>query len=587
MPRKKERVFTADFETTGKPNLDIDGRVRVWLWSFVDIETGEEQYGFDLDSFMSLLCQADKVYFHNLKFDGKFIIYWLGEHGKIYGQDYTCIIDDMNNWYEIKLIISDHICRIWDSLKKFPGLGVDAVAKMFGIEGKKEKPFFNRYYPPDYVPTDEEIEYCLQDSRVIAYAIKSEMDKGHTRMTLSSDAFNAVKKSIGGYMGWRKQMPALSSYYENFTRKAYKGGFVYVNPKYQNKVLNNVTVYDVNSLYPYVMHDCVLPYGPAYPRKPRGDELCIMKFDAEFFVKDGMLPTVQIKHNPEYEESVYLTESHGVVKDLYMTNIDFKLFEEHYDISYMSEPEYIVYKGKIGLLAPYIDEWMAVKEQAVTDGDMALKFQCKRWLNSPYGKTGMNPHRISKVPVMDEFGDIHFNVVEEEIEPIYVPYATFVCAQARNITIRSAQKEYDNFVYADTDSLHLLGDDHSELDVHPTHLGKWKNEGCYQWAKYIRAKSYIHAHSDMTVDLHLSNRDMVLEELPDDVLNTLTIDEIKCAGMTDEIKRNLKWEDFYAGKDFGKVKLLQVSCKGGCYLKPTSYRIKDSSKSYITPPIEP
>lgn len=583
---RKERVFCADFETTAEANLQIDGRVRVWLWSFVSVETGEEHYGFDLDSFMSVIQRADKVYFHNLKFDGKFILYWLGEHGYIYNHDYSCIIDDMNNWYEIKLIQGEHVIRIWDSLKKFPGLGVNAVAKLYGIEGKKEKPYFDIYRPSDYIPTPEEIEYCLQDSRIIAYAIGKELESGHNRMTLSSDAFNAVKKTIGGYWGWRKNMPILSPYYEKFTRKAYKGGYVYVNPRYQNKVLHNVTVYDVNSLYPYVMHDCLLPYGKAYPRKPFGNEQYIIHFDAEFFLEDGMLPTVQIKHNPEYDDAVYLTESNGIAHDLYMTNIDYELFKEHYNITYESEPEYIVFKSKVGLLADYIDEWMELKEEAVRNGDMALKFICKRWLNSPYGKTGMNPHRISKVPVMDDDGNMTYSTITEDVEPIYVPYATFVCAQARNITIRSAQKEFDNFVYADTDSLHLLGDDHSELDVHPTHLGKWKNEGTYEWGKYIRAKSYIHAHSDGTTDYRVSKMDSELIELPTEVLNTLTIDEIKCAGMTDEIKNNLKWEDFYPGKEFGRVKLLQRSCKGGCYLQPTSYRIKNSSVNFTTTQIE-
>lgn len=584
MGRKKERVFCADFETTSKANLDIDGRVRVWLWSLVDVETKEEWFGQDLDSFMSLLYMCDKIYFHNLKFDGKFITYWLAENCKIYGVDYTCIIDDMNNWYEIKIIVGDHVVRIWDSLKKFPGLSVNAVAKMFGIEGKKEKPFFDMYRPPDYQATPEEIEYCLQDSRIIAHAIKSEIDKGHNRMTLSSDAFNAVKNTIGGYYGWRKQMPELSPFYERFVRKSYKGGFVYVNPKYQNKVLRNVTVYDVNSLYPYVMHDCELPFGNPMYRRPYGGEQYVMKFDAEFFLKDGMLPTVQIKHSPEYDEATYLTQSNGVAKDLYMTNIDFKLFEEHYDIAYMSEPEYVCFRHKTGLLAEYIDYWMEVKEEAVNNGEQDVKYQAKRWLNSPYGKTGMNPHRISKIPKIDDEGNTYYDVVEEDVEPVYVPYASFVCAQARNITIRSAQAEYDNFVYADTDSLHLLGEDHSELDVHPTHLGKWKNEGCYEWGKYIRAKTYIHAHSDGSVDdYRISTLDSELVDLPYDIVNTLTIDEIKCAGMTDEIKTNLKWEDFYAGKEFGKVKLLQTTCKGGCYLRPTTYRIKSSNNSFTTP----
>lgn len=464
----------------------------------------------------------------------------------------------MNNWYQIKILYGEKVVKIWDSLKKFPGLSVNSIAKLYGIEGKKEKPYFDLYRPIGYQPTRAEIDYCIQDSKIIAYAMKQELAQGHKLMTLSSDAFNDVKNTIGGFKGWRKWFPELSDFYEQFTRSSYKGGFVYVNPRYQNKLLRDVTVYDVNSLYPYVMHDCVLPYGKPTMRKPFGNELYVVKFDAEFRLKDGYLPTVQIKHNRFYDGTEYLTESKGVIEDLHMTSIDYKLFEEHYDISYMSEPEYICFNGKVGLLAPYIDKWMKVKEEAVQQGRQDLKFIAKRWLNSPYGKTGMNPNRINRIPMMREDGELVFGEQEEKADPVYVPYASFVCAQARNITIRSAQKEFDNFVYADTDSLHLLGTEHDELDVHPSHLGKWKNEGTYELAKYLRAKTYIHGHFKSV----------------NEYLNEIIVDEIKCAGMTDTIKETVQWEDFRLGKDFGESKLLQCSCKGGCYLRPTRYRIQ-------------
>ena len=463
----------------------------------------------------------------------------------------------MNNWYQIKILFGEKVVRIWDSLKKFPGLGVNGVAKLYGIEGKKEKPYFDLYRPVGYKPTKAEIDYCIQDSKIIAYAINKELEQGHNKMTLSSDAFTDVKNTIGGFKGWRKWFPELGDYYEQFTRASYKGGFVYVNPRFQNRLLSNVTVYDVNSLYPYVMHDCMLPYGKPTYRKPFGNEQFVIMFDAEFTVKDGYLPTVQVKHNRLYDGTEYLTESRGVIEGLHMTSIDYKLFTEHYDITYMSEPEYICFNSKVGLLAPYIDKWMEIKEQAVREGRMDLKYIAKRWLNSPYGKTGMNPDRVNKVPVMCDDGILEYREEQEKAEAVYVPYASFVCAQARNITIRSAQKEFDNFVYADTDSLHLLGTEHDELDVHPTHLGKWKNEGTFELAKYLRPKTYIHGHFK-----RLNNW-----------INEIAIDDIKCAGMTDTIKETVQWEDFELGHDFGESKLLQYSCKGGCYLRPTRYRI--------------
>lgn len=68
--------WCADFETTSLKNLEQDGRVRVWLWSLVGVEEDEHYYGTDIESFLKqvkkLHCQ--RVFFHNLKFDGKFIV---------------------------------------------------------------------------------------------------------------------------------------------------------------------------------------------------------------------------------------------------------------------------------------------------------------------------------------------------------------------------------------------------------------------------------------------------------------------------------------------------------------------------------
>lgn len=73
-------TWCADFETTGKTNLEIDGRVRVWLWSLVRCsKQREEYYGTTIESFLDKITKLDvtKVWFHNLRFDGSFIVWHL------------------------------------------------------------------------------------------------------------------------------------------------------------------------------------------------------------------------------------------------------------------------------------------------------------------------------------------------------------------------------------------------------------------------------------------------------------------------------------------------------------------------------
>lgn len=428
---------------------------------------------------------------------------------------------------------------------------------LYGIEGKKEKPYFDMYRPVGYIPTDEEIEYCLQDSRIIAHAIQSDWDNGRKGMTLSSDAFTDVKHTLGGYNTWRKYMPLLSSEDDAFCRMSYKGGWVYCNPKYQNQELENVSVFDVNSLYPYVMKNMPLPEGKPYYRPPFPGECYIVNFNTEFYLKDGYFPTIQIKHSGRYNETEYLTESKGIT-NLTLTSVDFELFKKHYEVDFIGDAKYRSFDIKVGLLGPYIDKWMKVKVQASQSGQQDLKYISKRWLNSPYGKTGMRGDRVNKIPV-EITNHIIFKDQDTHAETVYVPYASFVCAWARYITISTAQQNYDNFVYADTDSVHIIGEPHGDMNIHPTNLGAWKHEGTFELAKYLRAKSYIHGHREN---------------------GQIKVDEIKCAGMPDSIKQKVEWDQFQIGHEFrvedGYYKIQQKAVRGGCILVKMPFKIRDN-----------
>ena len=550
-------IWAADFETTTKANLEKDGYVRVYLWSLVSSDLTQEYWGTDIRSFLAKIVELECgiIFFHNLAFDGSFILYYLTSNGFNYEQDYDCVIDDMNNWYQLRIFANGKEIKIWDSLKKFPGQSVKSLAKLYGFPDKKEPPYFERYIPEDYEPYAEEIEYCLQDSRIVANAISKEWDKGHKSLTLSADAFSDVKMSLGGYKNWRKFMPKLDKVIDSVLRQSYKGGWTYCNPKYQNIELENVTVFDVNSLYPYVMRHKELPYGMPECRPPHTNELYIIKFSTSFKLKSGYLPTIQIKNNFRFDETEYLTDSQGEV-ELCLTNIDFELFKEHYNVYYIKDPIYFSFKKATGLLADYIDYHMAQKIQADNEGNKALRYLSKRYMNSPYGKTGMRPNRINKIPYLDEEEVVRFLTMETVSDSIYVPYASFVCAQARNITIRAAQANYENFIYADTDSIHILGTEAEGIEVHKTKLGAWKNEGFFPRAKYLRAKTYIHG----------------------DEQNNII--EIKCAGMPVEVKEKVTWDEFRIGAEFNG-KMTKKMVKGGCLLVPTTYKIKEYSPNEL------
>ena len=604
MRLKEQDVWSADFETTTEANLKRDGYVRVWLWSFVRCDLTLKLHGNDMFSFLDTVkrSEAKRVFFFNLRFDGSYIVDWLLRQGYEYGKHFDTIIDGMNIWYSIRIYWSeDHkvYTEFYDGLKKFPGMSLNDVAEMYGIpektmEGDAKLENFAMYRPEDYEPTKEEIEYCIHDSEIQAIAIASEMKNNHVGMTLSSDAFKDVRSRLCRFMdpknayptAWRKLMPSISYEDDCWMRPAYKGGWVYVNPEHEGKELHDVTVLDVNSLYPIVMYNALLPVGHPYRSavKPKKGTLYIIQVDCIWKLKRGKLPMLQIKGDPMYDPTEYLERDEGVT-ELIMTSYDWELFCEHYDVTMFSVPKYVCFRGRVGVLRDYIDFWMKEKIRATEIGDESLRFISKRYLNSPYGKTGMRQDRINKIPELTPEGDIHFINQEEKAEGVYLPYACFVTSAARAITIRSAQKCYDEkimvdgeecgrFVYADTDSIHIIGDPPKDLWVDNAALGAWKLEGRFPIAKYLRPKTYIHCEEDYSVYVKW-RKNKVSGKV------TMVPEGIKCAGMPEAIKRNLvrkggryAWDNFFIGNKF-EGKMSQFRVPGGVIIRETTYELKE------------
>ena len=93
-------------------------------------------------------------------------------------------------------------------------------------------------------------------------------------------------------------------------------------------------------------------------------------------------------------------------------------------------------------------------------------------LNSLYGKFGAKIVSAKKSAYLDDNEILRFITDEEEVTTVYVPVALFTTSIARHFIISNAQENYTNFLYADTDSLHLFHSDKLVLDIDPIVTGK-------------------------------------------------------------------------------------------------------------------
>lgn len=561
----KRLKIMADFETTVDPE-----DLRVWASCAVDIDSLEVLHlGNDLDGFMAFLENKNTVcYFHNLKFDGEFILWWLFKHGykyseKLKDRTFRCLITDDGLFYSIEVVFKKLKNKtykkviFYDSLKKLP-FKVAVIAKAFELPMSKGEIDYKKPRPKGYELTPEEIDYIIRDCKIVAQALKIQFEQGLTKMTNASDAMGGYK-SVIGKSSFEKWFPVLPVSLDADLRRAYKGGFVYLKPEHRNRRgLAGITL-DVNSLYPSVMYYSMLPYG--YPvffeGEPAPDErypLYIVHMKCCFELKPGHLPTVQLKNNRRFIETEYLTTSRvqmGQHEDdepveLWLTSVDHKLLLDHYDVTDVEYINGFKFKGAVGMFKDYIDYWMHIKE--TTTG--ALRQLAKLMLNSLYGKFATNPKARKKLPYLDPEDDVtRYNYDDyEERDPVYTAMGAFITAYAREKTIRSGQAVYDRFIYADTDSLHLIGTEPPEgLEIHPTHLGAWKNEGCFEDSKFIRAKTYMETVDGKT--------------------------KVTCAGMPDNVKALVTYDNFHPGSTFAG-KLMPRRYPGGIILEETTFTIK-------------
>ena len=548
-----KHTLVGDFETTV---YEGQTETEVWASALVEMHHDDVAIYHSIDETFEALRKLNgdvMVYYHNLKFDGMFWIDYLirklkfqqafeeDEDGKVIdgishaymdNNTFNYLMSDMGQLYKITIRVDKRFIELRDSLKLLP-FSVEELGRSFGTEHKKLNMKYEGYRYAGCEITEEEKRYIANDVLVVKEALELFFEDGKTGLTIGACCMNEWKR--GQFVSKDDRQNVLydllneeldeaefgSPNADAYVRKAYRGGWCYVNPKYQGRVLGKGYTLDVNSLYPSMMlrEDRLYPFGKPHFWKGEipheafeDDRYYFVRVRVKFRIKDYHLPFIQNKHNFRYKGNECLTTSnfidkngdeceyyvdedgnrHEVMMEITLTKTDWELFCEHYDIlkvEFLDGCWFNTMSGKYWF-GNYIRKY---KEQKQTTTG-AKRQLAKLFLNNLYGKLATSDNSSFKYFTMGEDEILHqHTVIQYDKIPIYIPMGCAITSYARDFTIRAAQRNYRNFVYADTDSIHCVGDvkDVRGVELDNTEFSCWKHESDWSEGFFLRQKSYI------------------------------------------------------------------------------------------------
>lgn len=652
----KKRYFVGDFETTV---FEKQESTEVWASACVELYTDDVQVFHSIDELFTYLINIDGnicIYFHNLKFDGAFWLSYLirdleytqafynlpneneiiTDTSKIKqipskemkNNSFNYLISNMGQWYKITIKTNNKIIEICDSLKLLP-FSVKRIGESFGTKHKKLDIEYTGFRYAGCTITDEEQEYIKNDVLVVKEAIEIMFNDGHDKLTIGSCCLSEFK-SIIGRCEFKEKFPDIfgislnSKEYgsENageYIRKSYRGGWCYLVEGKANKVYNKGLTADVNSLYPSMMssesnnrYPVGLPNfwkGNFIPKQAMfGHTFFFIRIKTRFYLKEGMLPTLQIKGNMLYSpremlrtSDIYDSEKgkyypfyteNGEIKEaiaeLTLTQMDFELLKKHYELVDLEILDGCWFYTEPDIFDEYIDKYKRIK--LTSKG--AKKEEAKLFLNNLYGKMASSTNSSFKIAYLKEDQSLgYYTVVQYNKKAGYIPIGSAITSYARNFTIKAAQENFygsdkPGFIYADTDSIHcdLDVDQVKGIDIHDKNFCCWKIESYWDEGYFVRPKTYIEhvTHVDgKEVDNFYSVtcagmpdrcKKLFLRSMQGDLYDAdkdkgISRDEIKFLSK----KRNI--EDFNIGLEVPS-KLLPKNIKGGIVLKETTYKMR-------------
>lgn len=624
-------IYVADFETTVYENQD---HTEVWAAALVKLKTEDVEIFHSISEFYERLLTESSdiiVYFHNLKFDGTFILDYLlstlhyvqaetHDESDIQTFKFDPIkempnrtvlynISSMGQWYSITVKVNDKYIIFRDSLKLLP-FSVRNIGKGFATKHKKLEMEYKGYRYAGCEITDDEKFYIANDVLVVKEALEIMFSEGHKELTIGSCCLKEYKRIIS-QAAFEELFPNLTKMEihrqdtpetnaDEYIRKAYRGGWCYVVENKAHKIYKNGSTADVNSLYPSMMHSESGNYYPiGHPEFWYGDYIpdealkenryYFIRIKTQFKLKKGYLPFIQVKGNLLYKstESLktsdiynpkdgkyypYYIDLKGNLRQasviLTLTMTDYELIKKHYNLYNTEIISGCWFFAEKGIFDSYIDKYKKIKQE----NKGAKRSLAKLFLNNLYGKMSTGTYSSFRVAYIKDDESLGFiTIPANDKKPVFIPVGAAITSYARCFTITAAQKNY----HGDNKSGFIYADtDSIHCDLPPDKMQGIKihpTDFCC-W-KIETEWDYGYFERQKTYIEHITIDD---SEPVDPYYN------IKCAGMPERCKQifidglntgKYKLSDFTIGLKLDG-KLLPKRIKGGTILVDTTYEMR-------------
>ena len=545
---KNNELFNYDRDVLNwETSSNYNGR-RIWLISFSDGSIFDV-YNSQRD-LIPLLMKHPLIYFHNLSYDGNFIIKRLQFQGF---KEKKLLSDWSNNdWYEV-MMIGSKIYRIVIKYKSKRTTLLDSsnfirekvanIPSKYGLKGlekgwsqyKDDIDGYDKRWMYDIVinnkinePLYNEFkEYCKNDAYIVSKALDVLQDfLKHNNInkdlkdyiTVSSLAYD-IYLDMNSYMEpYVKIKPELYKKY----RSIYKGGFCDCNDDYVYKPIKNAISYDINSAYPAIVNNEKIPLsfthddGLDYVTTMYWIKInhCYAKTNLRFLFNDAYTTRLDTNSHPK---------GFAEYSQFFLYEKELKWVEKYYDIDYEiieKRPMYGTYIDNGG----YVKKFYSLKKQFKQEGNKGFETLSKLFLNSVTGKYGQRMEYKNRVIfTRDNEVDIYklkhdgkrtkkekqhiktklsndnsffidkryineLDVITDDVNNFFM--VAYITSMTRCRIIEMIDEVgIDNWYYSDTDSIKIAKEVNNKNLV-GLELGQFKNEGTAKEAWFYHPKAY-------------------------------------------------------------------------------------------------